>query len=89
MTLRKEKILETEIGSTSSDSLQNALWKRLRTYRKTDCAMRERMKEWRIWQSYLKQLQNDIKECFQAWKAHMEQCVASNGNYIEGNNRQI
>jgi len=33
MTVRKERILETEIESTRSHSMENSLWKRLWTYR--------------------------------------------------------
>jgi hypothetical protein len=33
MTARKEGILETEIESTRSHSVENSLWKRLWTYR--------------------------------------------------------
>lgn len=32
---------------------------------------------------------NNITGCSEAHKAHMELCVASNGNYFEGKNRQI
>jgi hypothetical protein len=35
----KEKILEIESGSTRSHSMENSLWKRLRTCRKTDYGM--------------------------------------------------
>jgi hypothetical protein len=41
MTLRKKKILEIERGSTRSHPVENSLWKRLRTCRKTDCRMIE------------------------------------------------
>jgi hypothetical protein len=37
MTLRKKKILQIERGSTRSHPVDNSLWKRLRTFRKTDC----------------------------------------------------
>jgi hypothetical protein len=37
----KEKILETERGSTRSSFLENSLWNRLRTFRKTDYVMNE------------------------------------------------
>jgi len=37
MIFRKERILETEIGSTRSHSMENSLWKRLWTFGKTDC----------------------------------------------------
>jgi len=30
--------------------------------------------------------QNDFRGCFEEWKTHMERCVASGGNYSEGNN---
>jgi hypothetical protein len=30
--------------------------------------------------------QNDFRRCWKAWKAHVGQCVASDGNYFEGNN---
>jgi hypothetical protein len=43
-TLGKNKILEIERGSTRSHSVENSLWKRLRTCRKTDY----RMNEWFI-----------------------------------------
>jgi hypothetical protein len=36
MTQGKEKILEIERGSTRWHPMQNSLWKRLRTCRKTD-----------------------------------------------------
>jgi hypothetical protein len=39
MTLRKEKILDFERGSSRSHCLENSLWKRLRTCRKTDYTM--------------------------------------------------
>jgi hypothetical protein len=41
MTLRKENILEIERGSTRSHPVENSLWKRLRTCRKTDYRMNE------------------------------------------------
>jgi hypothetical protein len=37
----KEKILEIERGSTRSHPVENPLWKRLRTCRKTDYRMNE------------------------------------------------
>jgi hypothetical protein len=37
----KKKILEIERGSTRSHTVENSLWKRLRTCRKTDCRMNE------------------------------------------------
>jgi hypothetical protein len=37
----KEKILEIERGSTISYAVENSLWKRLRTCRKTDYRMNE------------------------------------------------
>jgi hypothetical protein len=37
----KEKILEIERGSTRSHSMENSLWKRLQTCRKTDYGMNE------------------------------------------------
>jgi hypothetical protein len=33
--------------------------------------------------------QDDFRRCFEACKAHMGRCVASDGNYFEGNNMQI
>jgi hypothetical protein len=35
----KDRILETETGSTRSHSVKNSLWKRLLTCLKTDCSM--------------------------------------------------
>jgi hypothetical protein len=37
----KSEILEIERGSTRSHSMENSLWKRLWTCRKTDCRMNE------------------------------------------------
>jgi hypothetical protein len=37
----KEKILEIKRGSTRSHCVENSLWKRLRTCRKTDYRMNE------------------------------------------------
>jgi hypothetical protein len=31
--------------------------------------------------------QNDCGGCFKAWKAHIQQHVASNGNYCEKDNQ--
>jgi hypothetical protein len=28
--------------------------------------------------------QNDFRRCFKVWKAHIGQCIASTGNYFEG-----
>ena len=36
MNLRKDRVLETEIRSTRSQSVKNSHWKRLCTYSKTD-----------------------------------------------------
>jgi hypothetical protein len=33
--------------------------------------------------------QNDFRGCFKGWNAHMEECVASNGNYSEGDRMLI
>ena len=41
MARTKQRILETERGSTRSHSVENSLWKRLRTSRKTDYEMNE------------------------------------------------
>jgi hypothetical protein len=37
----KKRILETERGNTISHCVENSLWKRLCTCRKTDCGMNE------------------------------------------------
>jgi hypothetical protein len=42
----KEKILEIERGSTRSHPVENSLWKRLRTCRKTDYRMNEYVLSW-------------------------------------------
>jgi hypothetical protein len=39
MTLRKERVLEIDTGSTRSHSVESSLWKRLWTRRKTDYEM--------------------------------------------------
>jgi hypothetical protein len=39
--LKENKILEIERGNTRSHPVENSLWKRLRTCRKTDCRMNE------------------------------------------------
>jgi hypothetical protein len=38
--LKKKKILDIERGRTRSHPMENSLWKRLRTCRKTDCRMK-------------------------------------------------
>jgi hypothetical protein len=38
---KKERILKIERGSTRSHPVENSLWKRLRTCRKTDYRMNE------------------------------------------------
>jgi len=40
MTLKKDKLLEIQRESTSSHCVENSLWKRLWTWRKTDYAMK-------------------------------------------------
>jgi len=30
--------------------------------------------------------QSEFRGCFKTWKAHMGWCVASDGNYFEGDN---
>jgi hypothetical protein len=41
MRFRKERIPEIERGSTRSHSVENSLWKRLRTCRKADCGLND------------------------------------------------
>ena len=41
MRFRKERIPEIERGSTISHSMENSLWKRLRTSRKADCGVND------------------------------------------------
>jgi hypothetical protein len=43
----------------------------------------------RKWQLLKALSQNDFRRCFEAWKFSMGQCVASSGNYFEGDNMQI
>jgi hypothetical protein len=45
MILGKEKIMEFERGNARSNSLENSLWKRPWTCRKTDYTEKERMNE--------------------------------------------
>jgi hypothetical protein len=45
----KEKILEIERGSIRSHPVENSLWKRLRTYRKTGYRMNECIRILNIW----------------------------------------
>jgi len=33
--------------------------------------------------------QNDLRRCFESWKARAGRCVASDGNYFEGDNMVI
>jgi hypothetical protein len=41
MTLKNDRMLEIEIGSTRSLSVENSLWKRLWTCLKADCGMND------------------------------------------------
>jgi hypothetical protein len=44
---------------------------------------------WRTRQDYLNRSRSDFRESFQAWKAGIEKCFASDGNYFEGDDIQI
>ena len=71
------------------EELAHTLWttRFLRGYKPATTQTTQRMNG--EYCSYLKHPLSDFRTCSEAWKDHMESCVASNGNHFEGNKIQI
>ena len=58
--LKNEKILETERGSTSSQTVNNLFWKTIWTSRKAECRMNEWMNEWMLLVIFLNKMTSNL-----------------------------